>query len=353
MRVLGIESSCDETAAAVVADGRQVMSNVVASQVELHAAYGGIVPEVASRQHLLWIIPVIRQALEEASVGWHDLSAVAVTKGPGLAGSLLVGVNAAKAIALARGFDLIGINHIEGHIYANWLYGREPSFPLLCLIVSGGHSDLILMRDHGDYQLLGRTRDDAAGEAFDKAARILGLGYPGGPAIQAAAGKGSRGQVRFPRAWLGQSYDFSFSGLKTAVLRLTERLSNQGLLAEKCETDGRGRGAQDAKGKPVTTCDLALGFEEAVVDVLVEKTRRAAEAFDVKEVLIAGGVASNTMLRSRMAERVPLPVFFPPPNLCTDNAAMIASCGYFKLRQGARDSLGLDVYPNLKLVQRS
>jgi N6-L-threonylcarbamoyladenine synthase len=321
------------------------MSSIVASQVELHAAYGGIVPEVASRQHLIWIIPVVRQALEEAKIGWADLNAIAVTKGPGLAGSLLVGVNAAKAIALARGLHLIGINHIEGHIYANWIYGREPTFPLLCLIVSGGHSDLILMRGHGDYQLLGRTRDDAAGEAFDKAARILKLGYPGGPAIQAAADKGRHGRVRLPRAWLGQSFDFSFSGLKTAVLRLTEDLSNRGLLVEECDGEG-----QEEKAGLVTSCDLALGFEEAVVDVLVEKTRRAAEDFAVKEVLLAGGVASNTLLRSRMAERVPLPVFFPPPRLCTDNAAMIASCGYFKLKQGARDSLDLDVHPNLKLA---
>lgn len=350
MNILGIESSCDETAAAIVADGRRVMSNVIASQVELHASYGGVVPEVASRQHLIWIIPVISRAMAEARVGWEDIHAVAVTKGPGLAGSLLVGVNAAKAIVLTRQIPLIGVNHLEGHLYANWLYGREPSFPLLCLIVSGGHSDLILVRGHGDYQLLGRTRDDAAGEAFDKVARILGLGYPGGPAIQAAADKGQQGRVRLPRAWLGQSYDFSFSGLKTAVLRLAEDLRSRGLLADECAPKQGVHLPVDNKAAPVTYCDLALSFEEAVVDVLVEKTRRAAESLGVKEVLVAGGVASNSMLRNRIAERVPLPVHFPPPVLCTDNAAMIASCGYFMLSRGERDSLNMDVFPNLKLA---
>lgn len=343
MNVLGIESSCDETAAAVVADGRRVLSNVIASQVDIHAAYGGVVPEVASRQHLLWIIPIIEQGLSEAGAKWIDIDAVAVTKGPGLAGSLLVGLNAGKALAFAKGLPLIGVNHIEGHIYANWLIGREPEFPLLCLVVSGGHSDLILMTDHGEYQLLGRTRDDAAGEAFDKVARIIGLGYPGGPAIQKAAGEGEPSKIRLPRAWLRNSYDFSFSGLKTAVLRLVERLQAEGKELTVCATGGQ-------TDKALSVCDVAASFEKAVVDVLVEKTRRAAAAYGVKMVLLAGGVASNAELRQRMAEELGITVQFPPPRLCTDNAAMIASCGYFRLKAGYRDDLDLDVWPNLKLV---
>ncbi len=346
MNVLGIESSCDETAAAVVIDGRHVLSNVIASQVEVHAAFGGVVPEVASRQHLLWIAPVVEQALREAKMDWANLDAVAVTKGPGLAGSLLVGINASKAIAFARGLPLIGVNHIEGHIYGNWLIGKEPVFPLLCLIVSGGHSNLILMSNHGEYRLLGRTRDDAAGEAFDKVARILGLGYPGGPAIQKAAQGGEPDTVRLPRAWLRQSYDFSFSGLKTAVLRLVEKLQQEGKELAPCPAPGEGKGV----AQTISLCNLAASFEDAVVDVLVEKTRRAAEEFDVKMVLLAGGVASNASLRRRMAETVGVTVQFPPLILCTDNAAMIASCGYFHLQQGERNSLDMDVYPNLKLV---
>ena len=227
MRVLGIETSCDETAAAVVEDGARILSNQVASQVEIHARYGGIVPEVASRQHILAIIPIIKQAMTEAKTTWSDLYGIAVTIGPGLAGSLLVGVNTAKAIALARGLPIIGVNHLEGHIYANWLTNRSPLFPLVCLIVSGGHSDLVLMKGHGDYVVLGRTRDDAAGEAFDKAARILGLGYPGGPAIQEAARNGNANSIQLPRAWLKGSSDFSFSGVKTALLRLVSILRHQ------------------------------------------------------------------------------------------------------------------------------
>ena len=342
MNVLGIESSCDETAAAVVADGRHVLSSIVASQVDIHAAYGGIVPEVASRQHLLWIIPVIEQALKEANVDWSDIDAIAVTKGPGLAGSLLVGVNAAKATAFARGLPMVGVNHIEGHMYANWLIGKEPSFPLLCLVVSGGHSDLILMTGHGEYKLLGKTRDDAAGEAFDKVARILNLGYPGGPAIQNAAERGVAKKIRLPRAWLSSSYDFSFSGLKTAVLRLVEKVHSEGKELAGCDAD-RADGS-------LSVCDVAASFEDAVVDVLVEKTRRAAVQFGVKMVLLAGGVASNKELRQNMEDALGLLVQFPPPKLCTDNAAMIASCGYFRLKAGYRDDMSMDVYPNLKLV---
>ena len=324
MKILAIETSCDETAAAVVEDGRKMLSNQIASQVEIHARYGGVVPEVASRQHLLSIIPVLKQAMAEAGITWKDLSGIAVTVGPGLAGSLLVGVNAAKAIALAHDLPLIGINHLEGHLYANWLGDKSIEFPVVCLIVSGGHSDLVLMRGHGDYVVLGRTRDDAAGEAFDKAARILGLGYPGGPAIEQAA-KGGTASIPLPRAWLKGSSDFSFSGVKTALLRLAEA------------------------GKISSAADGAASFQEAVIDVLVSKTVVVAKERRAKQVLLAGGVASNGQLRQRLAESSPLPVLVPPPILCTDNAAMIAACGYYRLQAGKVDGLDLDVFPGLKL----
>ncbi len=329
MKILGIETSCDETAAAVVEDGARILSNQIASQVEIHARYGGIVPEVASRQHLLSIIPILKQAMAEAETTWSDLSAIAVTTGPGLAGSLLVGVNAAKAIALARGLPLTGVNHLEGHIYANWLgdssRGASPTFPLLCLIVSGGHSDLLLMKGHGDYVLLGRTRDDAAGEAFDKAARILGLGYPGGPAIEQAARKGNAASIQLPRAWLRGISDFSFSGVQTALLRMVE------------------------KGLVSTKPDGAASFQEAVVDVLVTKTVAVAKELRVKQVLLVGGVAANKLLRQQLIQNSPIPVLVPEPVLCTDNAAMIAACGYYRFKAGKIDGLDLDVIPSLKL----
>lgn len=324
MKILGIETSCDETAAAVVRDGATILSNQIASQVEIHARYGGVVPEVASRQHILAIIPIIEQALAEAGTAWNDLDGVAVTIGPGLAGSLLVGVNAAKAIALARGLPIIGVNHLEGHIYANWLTGGGIDFPALCLIVSGGHSDLVLMRGHGDYVLLGRTRDDAAGEAFDKAARILKLGYPGGPAIEQAARAGTA-SIQLPRAWLKGTSDFSFSGVKTALLRLVEG------------------------GKVSATADAAASFQEAVVDVLVTKAIAAAREHRVKQILLAGGVASNGVLRQRLVDGSPFPVLIPPLVLCTDNAAMIAACGYYRLKAGQADAPDLDITPGLKL----
>jgi N6-L-threonylcarbamoyladenine synthase len=322
VKILAIETSCDETAAAVVEDGRKIVSNQIASQVEIHARYGGVVPEVASRQHLLSIIPIVKQAM--AGIGWSDLSAIAVTIGPGLAGSLLVGVNVAKAAALAHNLPLIGVNHLEGHLYANWLGNEEIAFPAVCLIVSGGHSDLVLMRGHGDYAVLGRTRDDAAGEAFDKAARILGLGYPGGPAIEQAA-RGGTASIPLPRAWLKGSDDFSFSGLKTALLRLAEA------------------------GRISSAVDAAASFQEAVVDVLVSKTIAVAKERRARQVLLAGGVASNTRLRQRFREGSPLPILVPPPILCTDNAAMIAACGYYRLQTGRTNGLDLDVVPSLKL----
>ncbi len=325
MKILGIETSCDETAAAVVEDGVKILSNQIASQVEIHARYGGIVPEVASRQHILAIIPIIEQAMAEAKASWRDLAGIAVTIGPGLAGSLLVGVNVAKAIALAHGLPITGVNHLEGHIYAGWLINRSIDFPLVCLIVSGGHSDLALMRGHGDYVVLGRTRDDAAGEAFDKAARILGLGYPGGPAIEQAAGHGIA-SIQLPRAWLKGTNDFSFSGVKTALLRLAEA------------------------GKVTNKADAAASFQQAVVDVLVTKTVAVAKECRVKQILLVGGVASNKLLRRRLVESSPIPVLAPEPVLCTDNAAMIAACGYYRFQAGKADSLNLDVVPSLKLI---
>ena len=327
MKILGIETSCDETAAAVVEDGVKLLSNQVASQVEIHARYGGIVPEVASRQHILAIIPIIRQAMAEAGVTWSDLDGIAVTIGPGLAGSLLIGVNGAKAIAVAQGLPITGVNHLEGHIYADWLVEHDsaPSFPLVSLIVSGGHSDLVLMKGHGDYVLLGRTRDDAAGEAFDKAARILGLGYPGGPAIERASRSGSA-SIQLPRAWLKGTNDFSFSGVKTALLRLVE------------------------EGKVPDRADAATSFQEAVVDVLVTKTVTVAREYGVKQILLAGGVAANERLRQRLVKDSPIPVLIPPFNLCTDNAAMIAACGYYRFQAGLIDGLDLDVLPSLKLA---
>ncbi len=342
MLVLGIETSCDETSAAVVRDGRFILSNVVASQIEIHRRYGGVFPEVASRQHILSIVPVVEEALEKAGVDWEDLNGVAVTYGPGLAGSLLVGVNVAKAIAWARGLPLIGVNHIEAHIYANWLLDEPPSgFPLLCLVVSGGHTSLFLMKDHGEYDELGHTLDDAAGEAFDKIARLLGLGFPGGPAIEQEARRGNPEAFKLPRAWLRGTYNFSFSGLKTAVLRELQRYGED--ISLKPET----------KLPPdVPVADLAASFQEAVVDVLVEKTRQAAVNYQVKEVLLAGGVAANHLLRERMKSALPVPVRWPPPELCTDNAAMVAAAGYFNLLKGRRSDWDLDVVPNLKLGTR-
>lgn len=346
MRILGIESSCDETAAAVVEDGTRVLSNIIASQVEIHARYGGVVPEVASRQHLGNVLPVINEAMVEAKVEWEELEAIAVTIGPGLAGSLLVGVNIAKAIAFAKGLPIIGVNHLEGHIYANWLVGNEesnegnervpqqPVFPLVCLIVSGGHTDLVLMKGHGKYILLGRTRDDAAGEAFDKVARILGLGYPGGPAIQRVADEGNANAYYLSRPWLRGTDDFSFSGLKTAMLRLAQE---QGIMSGAIQ-------------RPQMVADLAASFQEAVVDVLVTKTVEAARRCQVKQILLAGGVAANELLRQRISERSFLPIILPKAILCTDNAAMIAACGYFHYRGGDISDLNLDINPGLKLM---
>jgi N6-L-threonylcarbamoyladenine synthase len=328
MKILGIETSCDETAAAVVENGSRIISDIVASQIDIHARYGGIVPEVASRQHLLSIIPVISQAMTEVS--WQDINGIAITFGPGLAGSLLVGVNVAKAIALAKKLPITGVNHLEAHIYANWLdsppAGRKSrvKFPCLCLIASGGHSDLVLMKGHGQFEKLGRTRDDAAGEAFDKAARILGLGYPGGPAIE-QAGRSGIPCLPLPRAWLKGSYDFSFSGLKTALWHLVHG------------------------GERISVADAAASFQLAIVDVLVTKTVEAARHLKVEQILLGGGVAANKMLSEQFLAKSPVPVVVPPPHLCTDNAAMVAACGYYHLQAGGISGYDLDVVPSLSL----
>lgn len=339
MKILGIETSCDETAAAVVADGTRILSNVIATQIEIHRRYGGIVPEVASRQHLLACIPVLERALKEASVSLKDIDAVAVTGGPGLAGSLVVGVNLAKALALACGVPLINVNHLEGHIYANWLGGEGPlpEFPLMCLIVSGGHTDMILMTGHGTYRPVGRTRDDAAGEAFDKVARLLSLGYPGGPVIEKVS-KGVANPRALPRPWLRGTDDFSFSGLKTAVLHLA------------CDLGVAGERASVNEGDRQRAAEIAAGFQEAVVEVLCGKTCEAAREYGAREILLAGGVAANSLLRERMREKSAIPIRIPEPILCTDNAAMIAACGYFRFRAGAVAGWDLDVDPNLPLV---
>ena len=362
--ILGIESSCDETAAAVVENGRTLRANVVASQTELHAKYGGVFPEMASRQHMLTITPVIRETLERAELGWADLEAIAVAHGPGLAGSLLVGVNAAKALAWARDLPLVGVNHMEAHIYANWLVppGQDPatftspSFPLICLIVSGGHTDLVVMRDHHDYERLGGTLDDASGEAFDKVARLLNLGYPGGPAIQRAAESGDPAAYALPRAINVGPYDFSFSGLKTAVLRLIQELQReQGAdVAERGQKLAQaGLAESDIEGSETIfpIADIAASFQAAVVDALVTKTAEAVSQHHAVQVLLAGGVAANRLLRQEMTRRLDIPVRYPPIAYCTDNAAMIAAAGHYRFLSGRRSGLDLDVVPDLALVR--
>ncbi len=336
-RILAIETSCDETAAAVIENGQRILSNVVASQVELHAEYGGIFPEMASRAHVEAIVPVIERAMQEAHLSFGDLDALAVTHGPGLAGSLLVGVNAAKGLALGRELPLLGINHLEAHIYAHWLEveGKhtaqgELTFPLLAFIVSGGHTELAIMHNHGQYEYLGSTLDDAAGEAFDKVGRLLELPYPGGPEIEKVARDGNPRAFDFPRAWLDDSYDFSFSGLKTAALRQVRKYSDP--------PEGR------------LLADLSASFQAAVVDVLSAKAARAAEAFDVTAVLLSGGVTANQTLRNMTVERVDAPVYYPPLFLCTDNAAMVGACAHRHFVAGERAGWDMDVIPGLRLV---
>lgn len=335
-RLLGIETSCDETAAAIIENGRLLLSNVVASQASLHARYGGVFPEVASRQHILTIYPVIEQALNEAHLSLNEIDAIAVTRGPGLPGSLVVGLNAAKGLALGSGKPLLGVNHLEGHLYSAWVSDQaapppEPRFPLLALIVSGGHTELALIEEHLTYQRLGSTLDDAAGEAFDKVARLLGLTYPGGPAIQRAAETGDPRAFDFPRAWLEGTWNFSFSGLKTAVLKQVRKL--------------------EIVRPTLPVEDLAAAFQQAVVDVLVGKTLKAARTLGAKDILVGGGVSANRALRQAFLAQNEFPVHIPPLYLCTDNAAMIAAAGYYRFTAGQRDSLEIDVLPTWPLFE--
>ncbi len=347
--VLAVESSCDETGIALVEGGRQILSNVVASQVALHAPSGGIVPEVAARAHLRWILPVLDEAWQGAGVSWDDIGAVAVTRGPGLAGSLLVGINVAKTLAWVHNKPFVGVNHLEGHLYAAWLRdpgqaeGAEPEFPLVALIVSGGHTFLVEMTDHLTYRLLGQTVDDAAGEAFDKVGRLLDLPYPGGPSIQKAAEGATRHDARFPRAWLGDSFDFSFSGLKTAARRTVDAARADAGLREPEE-----------QLPHAVTAELAWGFQDAVVDVLVAKTIRAARAVGARSVILGGGVAANSVLRARLAqeaEALGVPLIVPRPGLCTDNGAMIGAAGARRFAAGERAGLDLEATPSLPLAR--
>ncbi len=334
--ILAVESSCDETAAAVVKNGREVLSNIISSQIELHTLYGGVVPEIASRKHIEKINQVIEEALREAKVTLEEITAIAVTYGPGLVGALLVGVSAAKALSFATGKPLIGVHHIEGHISANYIENKSLEPPFVCLVVSGGHTHLVVVRDYGEYEILGCTRDDAAGEAFDKVARAIGLGYPDGPKIDKISREGNPDAVKFPRAKVdGSSYDFSFSGLKSAVLNYLNT----------CEM----------KGIEIHTADVAASFQKAVVDVLVEHSLNAVRAYRFKKFAIAGGVASNSALRAAFQNECAkrkIEFYHPSPVLCTDNAAMIGAAGYYEYLKGTRSGYDLNAVPNLKLGER-
>ncbi len=333
--VLALESSCDEYASAVVRNGREVLASVVASQVSQHARYGGVVPEIAGREHLRSVVPVLEASLLEANCSWTDIDAIAVTQGPGLGGSLLVGINAAKAISWAKEIPCIPIHHIEGHLYANWLSSataqyedKSPTFPIVCLVVSGGHTEILWMTDHGQFKRIGQTRDDAAGEAFDKVGRLLGLPFPGGPAIEQAALEAPNEHSEiFPRAWLPNSYDFSFSGVKTAVLN---RVRTPGTKVIPTLTSSQRSCYADA-------------FQTAVVDVLVTKTAKAADEFGASEIIVAGGVAANQKLRETLRHRCNVPVRWPPMALCTDNAAMIGAAAFYK-RDDTKPTLDFDLF---------
>lgn len=334
--ILAIESSCDETAAAVVKNGREVLSNVISSQIELHKLYGGVVPEIASRKHIEKINPVIREALSEANMKLEDMDAIGVTYGPGLVGALLVGVAAAKAISYAKHIPLIGVHHIEGHISANYIENKDLEPPFLGMVVSGGHTHLVMVKDYGKYEILGKTRDDAAGEAFDKVARAIGLGYPGGPKIDKLAKEGNSNAIMFPRAHVADApLDFSFSGLKSSVLNYIN----------SCEM----------KHQEICRADVAASFQAAVVDAIVSHTIEAAKMYRMDKVALAGGVASNSALRQAMKERCAaagLKFYYPSPILCTDNAAMIGCAAYYEYLAGTRHGLDLNAVPNLKIGQR-
>ncbi len=334
--ILAIESSCDETAAAVVRNGREVLSNVISSQIALHTLYGGVVPEIASRKHIEKINQVIEEALAEAKVGLSDITAIGVTYGPGLVGALLVGVAEAKAIAYAAGKPLVGVHHIEGHVSANFIEHPDLEPPFVCLIVSGGHTHLVVVKDYGKFEIIGRTRDDAAGEAFDKVARAIGLGYPGGPKVDRAAKEGNKHAVEFPRAKVeGAPYDFSFSGLKSSVLNY---INHEKML-----------------GKEICVPDLAASFQNAVVESLVSRAVAAAQEYGYDKLAIAGGVASNTALREGMreaCEKAGLKLYYPSPIYCTDNAAMIGVAAYYEYQNGTRAGWDLNAVPNLRLGER-
>ena len=334
--ILAIESSCDETAAAVVKNGREVLSNVISSQIDLHTLYGGVVPEIASRKHIEKINQVIEEALSQAGVTLEEITAIGVTYGPGLVGALLVGVAEAKAIAYAAKKPLVGVHHIEGHVSANFIEHPDLEPPFICLIVSGGHTHLVVVKDYGEFEIIGRTRDDAAGEAFDKVARAVGLGYPGGPKIDKAAKGGNKHAVEFPRAKIvGAPYDFSFSGLKSAVLNYINHAK--------------------MTGQEICVPDLVASFQNAVVDSLVSRTVAAAKEYGYDKVAIAGGVASNSALRAEMKKacrKAHLSFYHPSPIFCTDNAAMIGVAAYYEYQKGVRAGWDLNAVPNLKLGER-
>lgn len=341
VRILAIESSCDETAAAVILNGRTICSNVVASQIDLHTQFGGVFPEVASRQHVLVVSSVIKEAMQKAHLSYSELDAIAVTRGPGLAGALVVGVNAAKGLALATDKPLIGVNHLEGHIYSSWLVEEdeevtpEPKFPLIVLLVSGGHSEIVMVRDHLQYERLGGTLDDAAGEAFDKSARLLGLSYPGGPSIQKAAETGDDSAFKFPKARLNNPFDFSFSGLKTSVLRTVQSLE-----AER-------------PGETLPVADLAASFQRTVAETLFAKTMEAVKVKRAKSIVVAGGVSANAAVRKLFTEQKDVPVHIPKLRYCTDNAAMIGAAAYQRFQKDLLDDIGFDVFPTWPLSRMS
>jgi len=352
VKILGIETSCDETAVAVVEDGHRLLGNALATSIDLHVKYGGVVPEIAARSHIEVILPVINQVLTEAKSGWDDIDGIAVTYGAGLAGSLLIGVMTARTLAIAHQKPLYGINHVEGHVYTNFLTdtplpgfklrASQPEFPMLAIIVSGGHSQLALFRDHSDYTILGRTQDDAIGEAFDKVAKMLGLPYPGGPSIAKTAENGDPTSVKLPKARMNK-YDFSFSGLKTAVLRQAQALIGKSYDFPSTKLSERLSDVQKA--------DIAASFQRVAVETIVDKAKQAFDEFSPKSVVIAGGVAANQELRRQLAEAIPLPIDYPDPKLCTDNGAMIAALGCFKaqLNQPTADPYSLEIQPNLSM----
>lgn len=342
MIILGIESSCDETSAAVVRDGTELLSNVVQSQIDIHKAFGGVVPEVAARSHIEVILPVVEQALADANVTWDDIDAIGVTYAPGLIGSLLIGVLTARTLAIIKQKPLYAVHHVEGHVYANFLLEKKPAFPMLALIVSGLHSQLVLFRGHRDYTLLGQTQDDAVGEAFDKVARLIGFTYPGGPKIAAAAEKGDPHAYKFPKARLQGKYDFSFSGLKTAVLRQTQAVCGK---TYEFPSTGLAELLTDAQRN-----DIAASFQHIAVETLVDKTVAAYHEYSPASVVIAGGAAANQELRRQLAERLPIPIEYPPMSLCGDNGAMIASLAYFQSqRQAPTDPYTLEAIPSLSM----